>query len=77
MILARPARTTGPLTPKHASDVEAARMRKKNKGLNIDNVIASLEAATAPSASSEKGWAKESLANLATCIVDTEGLLCG
>jgi len=41
------------------------------KGLNIDNVIASLEAATAPSASGEKDWAKESLANLATYIVDT------
>jgi regulator of cell morphogenesis and NO signaling len=41
------------------------------KGLNIDNVMASLEAATTPSASDEKDWAKESLANLATYIVNT------
>jgi regulator of cell morphogenesis and NO signaling len=41
------------------------------KGLDIDNVIASLEAATAPSASGEKDWGKESLANLARHIVVT------
>jgi iron-sulfur cluster repair protein YtfE (RIC family) len=40
------------------------------KGLDIDNVIASLEAATAPLAAGEKDWAKESLANLATYIVE-------
>jgi len=41
------------------------------KGLDIDNVIASLEAATVPSASGEKDWGKESLANLARHIVVT------
>ena len=41
------------------------------KGLNVDEVIASLEAATAPLASGEKDWAKESLASLAAHIVDT------
>lgn len=41
------------------------------KGLKIDDVMASLQATTAPSASGEKDWAKESLANLATYIVDT------
>lgn len=41
------------------------------KGLNVDEVIASLEAAMAPLASGEKDWAKESLASLAAHIVDT------
>lgn len=41
------------------------------KGLNVDEVIASLEAAAAPLASGEKDWAKESLASLAGHIVDT------
>jgi regulator of cell morphogenesis and NO signaling len=41
------------------------------KGLNVDDVIASLEAATAPLAPGEKDWARESLATLATHIVDT------
>ncbi len=40
------------------------------KGLNVDEVIASLEAA-APSAPEEKDWTKESLASLAQYIVDT------
>ena len=42
-----------------------------NKGLNVDDVIASLEAATAPSAPGERDWAKEPLARLAAYIVDT------
>ena len=41
------------------------------KGLNVDEVIASLEAATAPLASEEENWATESLAHLAAHIVDT------
>ena len=41
------------------------------KGLNVDEVIASLEAATTPSVSEERDWAKESLASLAAYIVDT------
>ena len=41
------------------------------KGLNVDEVIASLEAATAPFAPEKNGWAKESLASLAAHIVDT------
>jgi regulator of cell morphogenesis and NO signaling len=41
------------------------------KGLNVDDVIASLDAATAPSAPEEKDWTKESLASLAQYIVDT------
>ena len=41
------------------------------KGLNVDDVIASLEAATTPSAHGEKDWAKEPLASLAAHIVDT------
>jgi len=41
------------------------------KGLNVDEVIASLEAATAPLASGEKDWANESLASLAAHIADT------
>ena len=41
------------------------------KGLNVDEVIASLEAATAPLAPGQKDWAKESLASLAAHIVDT------
>lgn len=41
------------------------------KGLNVDEVIASLEAATAPLASEEKNWATGSLACLAAHIVDT------
>ena len=41
------------------------------KGLNVDEVIASLEAAMAPLASGEEDWAKESLASLAAHIVDT------
>lgn len=40
------------------------------KGLNVDEVIASLEAA-APSAPEEKDWTNESLASLAQYIVDT------
>jgi len=40
-------------------------------GGNVDEVIASLEAATAPLASEEKNWATESLAYLAAHIVDT------
>lgn len=43
----------------------------ETKGLNVDDVIASLEAVTAPSAPGEKDWAKESLAGLAAFIVDT------
>lgn len=41
------------------------------KGLNVDDVIASLEATSAPSISRDKDWAKESLADLAAHIVDT------
>jgi regulator of cell morphogenesis and NO signaling len=41
------------------------------KGLNVDEVIASLEAAMAPLASGEKDWARESLASMAAHIVDT------
>ena len=41
------------------------------KGLNLDDVIASLDAATAPSVPEEKDWTKESLARLAQYIVDT------
>lgn len=41
------------------------------RGLNVDEVIAFLEAATAPLAPGEKDWAKESLASLAAHIVDT------
>ena len=41
------------------------------KGLNLDDVIASLDAATALSAPEEKDWTKESLASLAEFIVDT------
>ncbi len=41
------------------------------KGLNLDDVIESLEAVTTPSPADEKDWAKDSLANLATYIVDT------
>ena len=41
------------------------------KGLNVDEVIASLEAATAPLASEERNWATGSLACLAAHIVDT------
>ena len=41
------------------------------KGLNIDDVIASLEAATAPLAPGQKDWAKEPLGSLAAHIVDT------
>jgi regulator of cell morphogenesis and NO signaling len=41
------------------------------KGLNVDEVIASLEAATEPLASGEKDWSKESLASLAAHIVAT------
>jgi len=40
------------------------------KGVNIDEVIASLESAVPP-APGEKDWAKESLADLATYIVNT------
>ena len=42
-----------------------------NKGLNVDEVIASLESATTPSAPEENDWAKEPLARLAAYIVDT------
>lgn len=41
------------------------------KGLNLDDVIASLAAATAPSVPEEKDWTTESLASLAQYIVDT------
>ena len=41
------------------------------KGINVNDVIASLEAASVPSAPGEKDWAKESLASLAAYIVDT------
>ena len=40
------------------------------KGVNIDEVIASLESAV-PAVPGEKDWAKESLADLATYIVNT------
>lgn len=43
----------------------------KTKGLNVDDVIASLEAANAPSAPGERDWIKEPLASLAAYIVDT------
>jgi regulator of cell morphogenesis and NO signaling len=42
-----------------------------NKGLNVDDVIASLEAASTPSTPGEKDWAKEPLASLAAYIVNT------
>jgi regulator of cell morphogenesis and NO signaling len=41
------------------------------KGLNVNEVIESLDAATAPLASEEKNWVTESLAHLAAHIVDT------
>lgn len=41
------------------------------KGVSVDDVIASLQAAADPSASGDKNWAKESLANLSTYIVNT------
>lgn len=41
------------------------------KGLNVDEMIASLEAATAPFTPGQKDWARESLASLAAHIVDT------
>ncbi len=41
------------------------------KGLNVDDVIASLEAASAPLAPGEKDWGKESLASLTAYIVGT------
>lgn len=41
------------------------------KGLNVDDVIASLETAAAPFAPGEKDWAKESLTDLAAHIVAT------
>ena len=41
------------------------------KGLNVDEVIASLEAATVSLTPGEKDWAKASLASLAAHIVDT------
>lgn len=41
------------------------------KGLNVHDVIASLEAATAPSTPGERDWTKEPLATLAVYIVDT------
>ncbi len=41
------------------------------KGLNVDDVIASLEAATTAPAAGEKDWSKESLTNLSTYIVET------
>jgi len=41
------------------------------KGLKVDEVLASLEAATVPLASGEKDWAKEPLVTLAAYIVDT------
>lgn len=41
------------------------------KGLKVDDVIASLEAAAAPSAPAERDWATKSLAGLAAYIVDT------
>ena len=54
-----------------AAEAECLAEACATKGLNIDNVIASLEAATAPSASGEKDWGKKFLGNLATYIVDT------
>ena len=42
-----------------------------NKGLNVDEVLASLEATANPSAAGEKDWSRESLATLAAYIVDT------
>jgi len=41
------------------------------KGVNVNDVIAALQAAAAPSARGDKDWAKESLASLATYIVNT------
>jgi regulator of cell morphogenesis and NO signaling len=41
------------------------------KGLDVDDVIASLEAATTAPVAGEKDWSKESLTNLSTYIVDT------
>jgi regulator of cell morphogenesis and NO signaling len=41
------------------------------KGLNVDEVIASLEATTAPLVPGERDWTAESLASLAQYIVDT------
>jgi len=41
------------------------------KGLNVDEVIASLEAASEPLTPGEKDWHRESLASLASHIVDT------
>jgi regulator of cell morphogenesis and NO signaling len=41
------------------------------KGLNVDDVIASLQAAVAPSAPGTKNWTAESLADLAAHIVNT------
>jgi len=43
----------------------------ETKGLNVDDVIASLETAIAPSAPGEKDWAREPLASLTAYIVDT------
>src|SRR5690348_8412967 len=40
------------------------------KGVNIDDVIASLQAAATPSICGDKDWAKGSLSSLATYIVD-------
>lgn len=42
-----------------------------NKGLNVDEVLASLEATASPSDTGEKDWSRESLAGLAAYIVDT------
>ena len=42
-----------------------------NKGLNVDEVLASLEATASPSDTGEKDWSRESLAGLASYIVDT------
>lgn len=41
------------------------------KGLNFDDVLASLKSAAIPAAPGEKDWAGESLASLAAHIVDT------
>jgi regulator of cell morphogenesis and NO signaling len=42
-----------------------------NKGLNVDEVLASLEATASPSAAGQTDWSRESLASLAAYIVDT------
>ena len=43
----------------------------ETKGLSVDEVIGSLEAALAPLARGKKDWTKESLAGLAAHVVET------